>query len=84
MIVDLCHELDSGYVMYTEAIVLEILGKIHLWSNGNPNSRIFVPLPDDQNLAWQSFCAVIKSLYGKNEDIFYYSSASNVPLSHAA
>ena len=67
---DFFPEADSGSVKNDEASAFEILEKIHSWSIGNPNNRIFVPLPVDQNLAWQSFCAVLKNLSRKNEEIF--------------
>ena len=77
---DFCPEAYSGSMKNDEASASEILEKIHSWSIGNPNNRIFVPLPVDQNLAWQSFCAVLKNLSRKNEEIFYFSSRGNDSL----
>ena len=77
---DFCPESDSSSVMNAEASASEILEKIRSWSNGNPNNRIFVPLPGGQRLAWQLFCAVLKHLSRKNEEIFYFSSRGNDSL----
>ncbi|MHB1709101.1 MAG: hypothetical protein ACYCT2_06485 [Thermoplasmataceae archaeon] len=80
---DLCSVADFGSVRNTETPVSEILGKIDSWSHGNPNSRIFVPLPEDQDLAWLSFCAVMQSFSGRSEEILYYSSGSDDATSPA-